>query len=280
MANVFEETIRGPGAALFMRSWRPASAPRAIMAICHGFNSHSGYYGWVGEQCAAAGYAACAVDLRGRGKSSGVRFYVESFDDYVADLATLVDRATALDPGVPVFVLGHSAGGVVACLYALDHGEQLAGLICEDFAFEVPAPAFALAVLKGLSHFAPRARALKLNNADFSRDPAVVEAMNSDPLLDGEAEPFATAAAIVRADERLKRSFAEIKTPLLIIHGTADKAAKLSGSERFYEQAGSNDKTLKRYEGSFHDPLNDLAKEEVMSDILQWVEARIGGPIA
>lgn len=274
MAELREETIHGDAGALFVRAWRPAVAPKAVVAICHGFNSHSGYYGWVGEQCAAAGYAAYAVDLRGRGKSGGVRFYVESFDEYVADLAALIEHAKAREPNTPVFVLGHSAGGVTACLYALDHGAGLAGLICEDFAFEVPAPDFALAALKGISHVAPHARSLTLKNADFSRDPNVVEAMNNDPLIAGEAQPFATAAAIVRADERLKRSFGAIKTPVLIIHGTDDKAAKVSGSRHFHEQAGSPDKTLKLYEGRFHDPLNDFGKEEVMSDILQWLEAR------
>lgn len=271
-----EETIGGSdGGVLFVRSWLPAAAPRAVLAICHGFNSHSGYYGWVGEQFAAAGLASYAVDLRGRGRSSGERFYVESFDSYVADLAALVAYARADAPDLPLFVLGHSAGGVTACLYALEHGSGMAGLICEDFAFEVPAPDFALAVLKGLSHVAPHAHSIKLKNEDFSRDPAIVEAMNDDPLIADEAQPLATMAAIVRADERLNRSFEAITVPLLILHGTADKAAKVSGSEHFHERAGSADKALKLYPDRYHDPLNDIGRDEVMGDILVWMEARI-----
>ncbi|GGP18127.1 alpha/beta hydrolase [Silvimonas iriomotensis] len=272
-----EETIRGSAGALFVRAWLPLAPSRALIAICHGFNAHSGYYQWVGEQCAEAGYATFAVDLRGRGKSGGVRYYVESFDDYVADLATLVDHARRLQPDAPLFVLGHSAGGVIACLYALDHGKQLAGLICEDFAFEVPAPDFALTVLKGISHIAPRARALTLKNTDFSRDLHVVQAMNDDPLIAGEAQPFATAAALIRANARLKASFSSLVSPLLIIHGTADNATRPSGSERLFEQAGATDKTLKLYDGRYHDPLNDVGKSEVMADILAWVEPRVGG---
>jgi alpha-beta hydrolase superfamily lysophospholipase len=141
----------------------------------------------------------------------------------------------------------------------------------------VPAPDFALAVLKGLSHVAPHASSLSLKNEDFSRDPAMIAAMNSDPLIKGEAQAFATIAAIVRADERLKMSFGAIALPLLIIHGTADKAAKVCGSRHFYEQIGSADKTLKLYEDRFHDPLNDLGKEEVMGDILEWLGRRIPG---
>jgi alpha-beta hydrolase superfamily lysophospholipase len=268
------ETLMGAAGALFVRGWRPVAAPKAILAICHGFNAHSGFYGWVGRQAAAASLATWALDLRGRGRSEGERFFVASFDDYVADLHSLVQHARTRDPDIPLFILGHSAGGVTACLYILDHGEAVAGLICEDFAFEVPAPAFALQVLKGLSHLAPHAPSLTLKNEDFSRDAAVVAAMNADPLIAHESQPFATAAAIVRADERLKQSFASISVPVLILHGTADKAAKPSGSQHFHDQAGSHDKTLKFYEGRFHDPLNDIGREEVIADILGWIEAR------
>jgi len=271
-----EETIQGGGGKLFLRSWRPVDAPKAVVAICHGFNSHGGYYLWVGDQLAAHGFAVYAVDLRGRGKSEGERFYVQSVDDYVADVQAMIATAKARDPGLPVFLLGHSAGGVTSCVYTLDHGAEIVGLICEDFAFEVPAPDLALTVLKGIAHIAPHAPSLTLHNADFSRDPAVVKALNDDPLVGHESQPFATAAALVHADERLKKSFGQITLPVLIIHGMADKATRPSGSQHFFDGAGSADKTLKLYEGRFHDPLNDLGKEEVMSDILAWIDARLG----
>ncbi len=274
MFEANQETIAGGGGSLFVRSWRPTAEARMILAICPGFNSHSGYYAWVGAQCAAAGCAAYALDLRGRGQSEGERYYVESFDEYVSDVHALVNLAKRRHPDLPLFLLGHSAGGVVSCLYALEHGSELAGLICEDFAFELPAPDFALAVLKGVSHVAPHVHGLTLKHADFSRDPLVVQAMASDPLIAHESQPFATAAALVRADERLKQNFSNLKTPLLIIHGSADQATKPSGSQHFYERTGATDKTLKLYEGRKHDPLNDLGKEEVMSDILRWLDAR------
>jgi alpha-beta hydrolase superfamily lysophospholipase len=274
MMQMKEETVSGQGGTLFVRGWRAADPPRATLVICHGFNSHSGYYSWVGEQCAERGYTVYALDLRGRGNSAGERFYVESFADYVADLRVVLTLARAREPALPVFLLGHSAGGVIGSLYELEHGSELAGFVCEDFAFEVPAPDFALALLKGLSHVAPHAHSLTLKNADFSRDPQVLAAMNADPLIAAESQPFATAAAIVRADEQLKEQLSQIQLPLLIVHGAADKAAKLSGSQHLYERAGAADKTLKVYEGRFHDPLNDLGKEEVMSDILSWLDER------
>ena len=271
-----EEKIRSTGnVELFIRSWRPSGPARGVVLVVPGFNAHSGQYGWVAEQITAGGLAVYAVDLRGRGQSDGERFYVEDMADYVHDVEALASTAKAREPALPAFVLGHSAGGVVACIYTLDHQNELKGLICEDFAFQVPAPDFVLAVFKGLSHVAPHARVLKLNNADFSRDPVVVQAMNEDPLIAHEAQPTQTLAAMVRADERLKKEFPLLKLPLLILHGTDDKVTRPSGSQLFYDTAGSADKTLKLYEGYFHDPLHDLGKEQVMADIRMWVDQRL-----
>jgi acylglycerol lipase len=270
-----EEKIKSPdGLNLFVRSWRPEKV-RGVVALVPGFNAHSGYYSWAAAQFVADGLAAYAIDLRGRGHSDGERFYVQKFADYVSDVASLITFAKSREPGLPVVLLGHSAGGVVACIYTLDHPGEVAGFICESFAHDIPAPDFALAVFKGLSHVAPHAHILHLKNELFSRDPAVVQTMNNDPLIAHETQPTQTLAEMVRADERLKKEFPQITLPVLIIHGTADGATKPSGSQRFYDMAGSRDKTLKLYEGHFHDLLNDVDKETVMSDILRWIDARI-----
>lgn len=266
------------GRKMFFRSLRPKEAPRAFVVIVPGFNAHSGYYAWVAEQFVAMGLAVYAVDLRGRGNSDGERFYVESFDDYVSDVEAVVKVAKSRESGLPLFLLGHSAGGVVSCLYALDRQAEMAGLICESFAHELPAPDFALAVFKGLGHIVPHAHILHLPNERFSRDPKAVEAMNGDPLIAHETQPAETMAAMVRADERLKKDFPLITLPLLILHGTLDENTKPAGSQHFFDRAGSVDKTLKLYEGSFHDLLNDLDKGVVMRDIQRWVDCRL--PVA
>jgi acylglycerol lipase len=131
-----------------------------------------------------------------------------------------------------------SVGGLKVCL---ENQAELAGFICESFAFQVPAPGFALAAIKGLSHVGPRLPVLKLKNEDFSRDPKAVEAT----------------------------------LPLFIMHGTGDKATICHGSEFFYKTAGSNDKTLKLYEGHYHDLLNDYGKEGVVADITAWIDKRV-----
>ncbi|HEY4264090.1 MAG TPA: alpha/beta hydrolase [Micropepsaceae bacterium] len=271
-----EESFEGAGGLrIFFRSWRPTGMPRGVVVIVHGFNAHSGQYDWVAAQFVARGLAVYAPDLRGRGNSDGERYYVEKFADYVGDVAGLMTIVKSREPRLPVFLLGHSAGGVVSCLYALEHQSDLAGLICESFAFQVPAPDFVLAVLKGISHLAPHAHVLHLKNEDFSRDPKVVAAMNADPLIAHETQPTRTVAEMVHADELLKQDFPLIVLPVFILHGTADKATRPSGSQLFYDKAGSKHKTLKFYEGYFHDPLHDLGKETVMADIQAWVDKRI-----
>jgi acylglycerol lipase len=270
-----EHIASSAGLSIFVRSWQPATAARAVVVICHGVKSHSGYYAWTAAQLLADGYAVYALDLRGRGQSEGERFYLESFQDYLDDVHATVSLARSREPGLPVFLLGHSAGGVISSVYSLEHQAELQGFICESFAFQVYAPDFALAVLKGLSHLAPHLQVLDLKTEDFSRDPVAVQAMRDDPLIAGEVQPTLTVAELVRADERLMREFPLLTLPVLILHGTDDKVTKPSGSRLFHEQAGSKDKTLKLYEGHAHDLLNDLGREQVMADIREWIAARL-----
>jgi alpha-beta hydrolase superfamily lysophospholipase len=270
-----EERIQGTGGNLFIRSWRPDQPARGVVVIVHGFNSHSGYYPWAAEQFRSNGLAVYALDLRGRGNSDGERYYIENIAEYIGDVHALVKLAKAREPGLPVYMLGHSAGGVTSCVYALEHQSELAGLICESFAYQVPAPDIALAIIKGVSHLAPHAHVLRLKIDDFSRDPKVVQAMKDDPFVGDEVQPSVTVAAMVRADERLKEEFPRITIPLLILHGTDDKVTRPGGSQFFYDTAGSKDKTLKLYEGYAHDLLNDIGKEAVMTDIQHWIDARL-----
>jgi acylglycerol lipase len=271
-----ESTFEGAGGLkIFTRSWQPEGKARGVVVIVPGFNSHSGQYLWVGEQFAAKDLATYAIDLRGRGRSEGERYYVEKMEDYTDDVATLIRTVKSENPGVPVFLLGHSAGGVVSCIYALDHQSEIDGLICESFAYDLPVPGFILTLLKGLDYVAPHAHVYTLKNEHFSRDPRVVDSMNNDPLIKGESEATQTAKVMIDAARRLHEEFPLIKLPVLILHGTEDKATNPSGSQFFYDHTGSTDKTLKLYEGHYHDLLNDLDKEIVIADINDWINARV-----
>ncbi|MET0280499.1 MAG: lysophospholipase [Steroidobacteraceae bacterium] len=273
-----EVMLEVPQGKLLVRIWTPFGTPRAIVAICHGFNSHSGYYFWTAERLVDEGYAVYAVDLRGRGLSSGERYYMDAIDEYVMDVDSMVKLAFEREGALPLYLLGHSAGGVTACLYALEQQSRLAGLICESFACRVPAPALAIRLFEVLSGFMPRVRVVRLNNKNFSRDPCRVARMNDDPLIAGERQPLATIAALAQASRRLGREFHRITIPTLILHGTDDRVALAVGSQCFHRDSGARDKTLKLYTGHFHDLLNDLGRAEVLADIKQWLADRVRAP--
>ena len=266
---------RANGLRIFMRSWHPPGPPQAVVAVCHGVKSHSGYYQWIAEQLVANGFAVYALDLRGRGRSDGERFFVEDVSQYVVDVSALIELAQRREGDLPLFLLGHSAGGVVSSTYTLDNQERLAGFICESFAYRVYAPDFLLTVIKAISRIVPRVPVLRLKNRDFSRDPAVVASMDGDQLIAGEVQPMATVAALARANDNLKTGFASIRCPVLILHGAEDKVTRPSGSLEFHEVAGSTDKTLKLYDGHSHDLFNDIDRERVLADVVAWIEARL-----
>jgi alpha-beta hydrolase superfamily lysophospholipase len=269
------DSFAGTGGKIAYRSWAAEGTPRAVLVICHGFNSHSGQYAWVAEQFASRGLAVYAADLRGRGKSEGARFFVDNVGEYVSDVSGMIKLAKSRNPGLKVFLLGHSAGGVTSVSYALDNQNELAGLISEDFAYKAPAPDFILRVFVWLSGLLPKLPILTLKNADFSRDPKRVAELDADPLTKNEKQPLRSIAALVIAGDRMHRDFGTIRIPVLIVHGTADKAALLVGSQEFFDKAGSKDKTLKLYDGYFHDLLADTGKEAVVADIQAWLDKHI-----
>lgn len=175
---------------------------RGKKAVNAAIQSHSGYYGWAAEQLVGSELAVYALDLHGRGKSEGARIYLVKLEDYLDDVDALVKLAKAREPGLPVFLLGLSAGGVVSGAYTLEHQADLAGFVCESFAFQVAAPEAIYPLLKTLGRVAKHLPILKLRNRDFSRDPQAVQAMENDPLVAHEVQPSHTVAELVATVSR------------------------------------------------------------------------------
>ena len=267
---------------IFWRSWTPDDTPaRAVVVLVHGLGEHSGRYDHVAARLVGEGYAVHAVDHRGHGRSDGPRAFIEDMDDVVADVDTLVDGAVAAEPDVPVFMLGHSMGGLIALRYALAHQERLAGLILSAALAQLDAvPKPLELVARTLSVIAPRAPLIAIDSALVSRDPSVVEAYRSDPLVHHGKVPARTAVQLADTVERFPETVGAITVPTLILYGTADGLCTPAGSVMLGERIGAADKTVTAYDGLFHEILNEPERETVLDDIVGWLGARVGAPAA
>jgi acylglycerol lipase len=259
---------------LFNQYWKPQNS-KAVLIIVHGLKDHSSRYGSVAEQLVNRGYAVYALDLRGHGKSEGERGFVNSFDVYLGDLDLFYDQVRRKEPGKPIVLFGHSMGGAIAFLFTLTRNPDIHGLILSAPALKVGSDVSPLLVwfTKRIGGIAPKRPMFKLDNKLFTRDIDSLASMNSDPLIYNKPHPARTAAELLRAIERIQKTMASITIPIVIMHGTADKITNPDGSRQLNEVALSKDKTLKLYEGHYHDLLHDLGNSDVANDLVQWLDA-------
>jgi alpha-beta hydrolase superfamily lysophospholipase len=264
------------GLKLYRQSWRPASGdPRAVLVIVHGLKDHSARYAEFADRLAQRGIAVHAFDLRGHGSSEGARVYVSSFDEYVQDLETFVALVRKEEGARPLFVLGHSMGGAIVTRWALAEKPQVAGVLLSGAALMVDAGGFKKGSVKVLGSVLPTLAIFSLDLDRFSRDPSVVQQCKSDPLVDQGAGPARTAAQLVSAIDFIAEHMEDMTAPLLIMHGSADAITPPDGSRELARRARSADKTLKIYDGLYHDLLHEPEREQVMSDAAAWMDARI-----
>ena len=301
-ACTIEGRLATGGLELFYRAWRPADDTRASVVIAHGLGEHGGRYGRLVDALLTRGFAASAMDHRGFGRSPGRRGHVNSWAEYRTDLGGFLDLARQADPGVPLFLYGHSMGALIALDYALEASAErprvpgslpsggsetpggsipdersLRGLILSGVPLKpvgVAKPWLVL-VAKALSRILPRT-ALRpgVDAGALSRDPEVVRAYEEDPLVHRRVTARWGVEALA-AIERAKGRLPELKLPLLVVHGGDDPLNSPEGSRLVAERAGSADATLRIYRGVRHEPHNDLAWEAAVRDVADWIEARL-----
>lgn len=283
MATHEEGRFRGEGGLeIYWQAWLPEDAtPRATVVLAHGASEHSGRYAWTGEQLAARGYALYAIDHRGHGRSEGGRAVIDRMRHAVEDLHTLVESAAAAQPGRPVVLLGHSMGGAVALSYTVEHEDALDALVLSGplAAFEAASPVQRVAG-RVLSVVAPSLGVVGIDSTAVSRDPQVVADYDADPLNYHGKLPARTLAELTRAIDGYPDAVQRFELPMLVMHGTADRLTPIAGSEMVVERAGSVDKTFKRYDGLFHEILNEPERQQVLDDIADWLDARFPGAAA
>jgi acylglycerol lipase len=273
-----DEVFAGHGGlSLYGRGYRPAEGDvRAVVVFHDGLKDHGDHYAATAQELVKHGYAAYAFDMRGHGRSAGERVGVERFDDYLDDLDLYLARVRAHEPGKPIFVFGHSLGGAIVTLYAIERQPAVAGIILSGPGIAFDAPGLQAAVIRLFDGLAPEAPLLDPLNADFSRDPAVVADMDKDPLIYQPPGPVHTAAETIAASHRVWAHPEQLTLPLLVLHGTGDKVTAASGSRDLVVRAGSTDKTLRLYDGFFHDLVHEPGHERVVGDMVQWLDAHTG----
>jgi len=263
------------GVRIFYQRWIPEACDR-VMVIAHGLGEHSGRYGNVVEYFTPRGFAVYALDHRGHGRSGGKKGHIGSFDEYLDDLDRLVRIAASDEEGKPLFLVGHSLGGLIALSYALTRPERLDGLIVSSSALKlaVDVPAWKAVLGKFFSRFIPTfTMGNELNPDDVSRDAAVVAAYKADPLVhDRVSARF--FQEFVGAMERAHRDAHKLALPSLVLQAGADRLVDPDGSRAFYAKITHKDKALKVYEGLYHEIYNEAERGEVFADMEQWLEGR------
>ncbi|MBU9332258.1 alpha/beta hydrolase [Burkholderia multivorans] len=256
-----------------------AAPPRATVALLHGLAEHAGRYAPLAARLNAAGIDLLAIDLRGHGRSPGKRAWVARFDEYLDDADALVDEAARAP--TPLFLMGHSMGGAIAALYAIERAPAractLAGLVLSSPALAPgrDVPRWMLALSRLISRVWPTFPAIRIDAALLSRDADVVAANRADPLVHHGPVPARTGAEILDAMARIERGRDTLRVPVLVYHGTADKLTEPDGSRTFGARVGSADRTLTLYEGGFHETMNDIERERVIDALIGWIDARV-----
>jgi alpha-beta hydrolase superfamily lysophospholipase len=265
--------------ALYRRAWTPESDPRAAIVLAHGLAEHSGRYDAVAQALTGAGYAVHAIDLVGHGRSPGRRCHVDRFGDYVASIIRLAHHARSQHPGVPLFMLGHSMGGLIATHALLSDPELFAGGLLSGPAIlpaEAP-PAWQMTIGRWLSRLLPTVGLLQLDASLVSRDPDVVARYQSDPLVHGGKMSARLASELFEAMAQARDRAGDLHMPLLIQHGGADSLTAPAGSRLLADRVGSADVTLHEYDGLFHEIFNEPERDRVLGDVLAWLDRRAAG---
>ncbi len=262
---------------IYYQCWLPEGDARAVLLVVHGWAEHSGRYTNLVDYFVPKGYAICALDYRGHGKSEGPRGYVDRFSDYLLDLKTFFDLVRSQHSDTKIFMVGHSVGGTVATAYVIDHQHELAGLLLSGASLMMGSglPSALIPLARILSVLMPRMGVFVLDATDISQDKAVVDAYVNDPLVYRGKITCRFAAEMLKTLRKLPSQMPEIKLPILVMHGTADRLGEPEGSRLLYDRAGSKDKTLKLYQGFYHEIFNEPEREQVLSDMESWLAARL-----
>jgi len=255
----------------------PENERKAVVLLVHGLGEHSSRYEHVAKFLTSNGIGLETFDLRGHGKSDGRRAYINSFDEHLRDLDIFYKRVKERHPGTPVFLYGHSMGATIATLYVITRKTEFQGLLLSGILIKMGDDISPLLIKMSsiIGTYAPRMKTTKLDSASISRDPRIVKNYDEDPLNYRAGIPARTGLELITAMNRIQAQMETITLPILIMHGSGDKMTDPGGSQELYDAASSKDKTIKLYNGFYHEIHNDPEKQQVFKDIEDWISSHI-----
>jgi alpha-beta hydrolase superfamily lysophospholipase len=267
------------GLKLFWRRWAPDGDARGVVVLVPGAAEHTGRYEHVAAHLNEAGYIVNGIDMRGLGRSDGEPFRLRDYlETYMADLHQFHQAVEQTeDARLPRFMLAHSMGGGIAARYMANHPEyQPAGVVLSGphVGLDERIPKFALEFVMWLSERAPGLR-VPMNPASWvSRNKDVVLAYKRDPHIFHGPMRIPVLASLIGGGLRASEEAPLVTQPFLLIAGTADKLVPYKAGQRFFENAGSKDKTIKLYPGLYHEVLNEPERHQVLADVVDWLDQR------
>ena len=267
-----ESTFEGyENLPLYYQKWQPDET-KAVLVIVHGFGEHSGRYMNVVNKVIPQGFAVYSFDHRGHGKSPGKRGHIQDWNEFIEDVKNFIKLVGDEQKELPLFLMGHSMGGLIVLNYAISNPQGLKGVISSGPLLAQPGISAVLLLLsKLMSRIWPGFSIdTKLDVNHISRDPEVIKAYQEDPLVHSMASARFGTEIIAATDWTLAHAD-KFNLPLLILHGEADQLVPPHGSATFFENAGTEDKVRHLYPDGRHEPHNDTDRETVLQDIANWL---------
>ena len=273
-----EQTFDGVGGVRIVYDvWTPDTAPRAVVVLSHGLGEHARRYDHVAQRFGEAGLVTYALDHRGHGRSGGKRVLLRDISEYTGDFDILVAIAKKEHPGCTCILLGHSMGGGIVFAYGVERPDNYDLMVLSGpaVAAQAAVPPLLAFTAKTLGAIAPGLPVQELDSSAISRDSAVVAAYDSDPLVHHGKVPAGIARALLLVGETMPQRAAALTAPLLIVHGVDDRLICIDGSRELVECVGSSDVELKEYPGLYHEVFNEPERDQVLDDVVSWINARL-----
>jgi alpha-beta hydrolase superfamily lysophospholipase len=262
---------------IYFQNWLPETEAKASIIVVHGIAEHSGRYEKLANCFVPSGYAVHAIDHIGHGKSDGIRIFVDRFQDYVDTLAAYTRIVSAQWGDKPLFLLGHSMGGLIAALYLIERQREFTGAVLSGPLIKPgnSTPAALVGLVSFLSTILPRMRLLGLDATYISRDPQVVKDYIEDPLVFNGKITARLAAELANSMKQISSKAGEINLPLLVVQGGADRLVDPQGTQMLFDKVQSSDKTIKIYDGLFHEVFNEPEGNNVLNEVKAWTDSHL-----